>query len=120
MPDVDPVLQAKIDLALHAAQLGADGDTVDLWVDLGFRTSIRQRFRLAGINAPEMRGKTHAAGVEAKNRLRSLIIAAVDGLTVASEKTGKWGRWLGTLYDADGNSINQRLVEEGFAEPYMR
>ncbi len=95
-----------------------DGDTVDLWVDLGFRISIKQRFRLADIDAPEMRGKTHQAGIEAKNRLRGLIVAAGEGLTVASEKTGKWGRWLGTLYDADGNNINQRLVEEGHAKPY--
>jgi micrococcal nuclease len=95
-----------------------DGDTVDLWVDLGFRVSMKLRFRLAGIDAPEMRGKTHQAGVEAKNRLRSLIVGAGEGLSVASEKTGKWGRWLGTLYDANGNSINQRMIDEGHARPY--
>ena len=95
-----------------------DGDTVDLWIDLGFRISTRQRFRLAAIDAPEMRGKTHQAGIDAKNRLRSLIVAAGDGLTVASEKTGKWGRWLATLYDAEGNSINQRMIEDGHAKPY--
>lgn len=95
-----------------------DGDTVDLWVDLGFRISVKKRFRLASIDAPEMRGKTHQAGVESKNRLRSLIVAAGNGLTVASEKTGKWGRWLGTLYDADGNSLNQRMIDEGYATPY--
>ena len=95
-----------------------DGDTVDLWVDLGFRLTARLRFRLAGIDAPEMRGKTHAAGVAAKNRLRSLSIAAGHGLTVATEKTGKWGRWLATLYDADGNSLNQRMIDEGHAQPY--
>jgi micrococcal nuclease len=95
-----------------------DGDTVDLWVDLGFRVTTKKRFRLASIDAPEMRGKTHAAGIEAKNRLRSLIIGAGEGLTVASEKTGKWGRWLGTLYDASGNSINQRMIDEGHATPY--
>ncbi len=95
-----------------------DGDTVDLWVDLGFRVNMKLRFRLAGIDAPEMRGKTHAAGVAAKNRLRSLIVGAGDGLTVATEKTGKYGRWLATLYDADGNSINQRMIADGHAKPY--
>lgn len=95
-----------------------DGDTVDLWVDLGFRARMKVRFRLADIDAPEMRGETHQAGIESKNRLRSLIIAAGDGLTVATEKTGKWGRWLATLYDADGNSLNQRMIDEGHAQPY--
>lgn len=95
-----------------------DGDTVDLRVDLGFHLNVLLRFRLAGINAPEMRGDSHAAGIEARNRLRSLIKAAGDGLVVESAKTGKWGRWIATLYDAEGRSINQRMVEEGFAEPY--
>jgi endonuclease YncB( thermonuclease family) len=65
-----------------------------------------------------MKLRFRLAGIEAKNRLRSLIIGAGDGLTVASEKTGKWGRWLGTLYDANGNSINQRMIDEGHARPY--
>lgn len=32
-----------------------DGDTVDCSIDLGFEVSIKTRFRLYGINAPETR-----------------------------------------------------------------
>ncbi|GAG20500.1 unnamed protein product, partial [marine sediment metagenome] len=33
-----------------------DGDTVDLFVDLGFNICIKDRFRLLGIDTPELRG----------------------------------------------------------------
>ena len=33
-----------------------DGDTVDLVVDAGFYISVHQRFRLKGIDAPEIFG----------------------------------------------------------------
>ena len=32
-----------------------DGDTVDVWIDLGFDVRIRERVRLAGIDTPESR-----------------------------------------------------------------
>ena len=32
-----------------------DGDTVDLLIDLGFSTLIKERVRMAGIDTPESR-----------------------------------------------------------------
>ncbi|VFM96173.1 MAG: micrococcal nuclease [Candidatus Kentron sp. G] len=86
-----------------------DGDTVDLVVDLGFRIRIDVRVRLAGIDAPE---RYTEDGKKATARVKALAPAIVS---VSTSKTGKYGRWLATLYDEDGRDINALLVEEGHA-----
>lgn len=35
-----------------------DGDTAWLWVDLGYRTWKKQKFRLLGVDTPELRGSS--------------------------------------------------------------
>ena len=42
-----------------------DGDTIDVIVDHGMMIQSHQRIRLAGINAPEVRGAERAAGLRA-------------------------------------------------------
>ena len=45
-----------------------DGDTVTADVDLGFHTWIHEeKFRLLGIDAPEVTGATKAAGIVARD-----------------------------------------------------
>lgn len=101
-----------------------DGDTVVLVVDLGFTVSVNVEFRLLGINAPEMKGTTKVAGLNAKAHLEQLL--AQGALSLKSEKapkTDKYGRWLAdiTVTKADGTSFNanQAMVTDGFAVPYM-
>nr|VFJ66440.1 MAG: micrococcal nuclease [Candidatus Kentron sp. FW] len=91
-----------------------DGDTVDLRIDLGFRISIDVRVRLAEINAPE---RYTDAGKKATARLKELAPGIVS---VETRKTGKYGRWLGTLYDEAQNDINAQLLREGHAEAYVK
>ncbi|MBW8034201.1 MAG: nuclease [Planctomycetes bacterium] len=92
-----------------------DGDTVDLKVDLGFKVFVEIRFRLNGIDTPETRGDEKEAGLAAK---KFLIEALGDrDIKVASEKTGKFGRWLGTLFVA-GSDINELMINQGHAVPY--
>lgn len=89
-----------------------DGDTIDAEVDLGFRILARLRFRLLDVDTPE-RGKPGFA--EATNQLRSLVdqVKDVDGyVEIESRKTGKYGRWLGSIYGLpDAPSINNQLAE---------
>ena len=98
-----------------------DGDTVYLEVDLGFQVTGHFEFRLAGINTPETRGAEKSAGIAAKNALAALLHD--KSLIVHSEKSGKYGRWLGTLWVPNGDgtmlNVNEELVKTGFAEPYM-
>lgn len=96
-----------------------DGDTVDLDVDLGFKTRRKDRFRLEGIDTPEVRTKDKiekAAGLAASARLAELIPVGSE-VTVRTNKPGKYGRWIATILK-DGVDINQQLVKEGHAVPY--
>lgn len=100
-----------------------DGDTIDVDIDLGFYTWIKkQRIRMFGIDAPEMRGDERPAGQAATEFLRDLI----DGKTVilrtikgkdGGDSRGKYGRWLATVY-IDGLDVNQHMIDTGHAEPY--
>lgn len=97
-----------------------DGDTVDLKVDLGFLAHMDIRFRLSGIDAPEKRGKSKEAGLAAKHFLIETLTDA-DSIQVESEKTGKFGRWLGIIYfNHSGISVsaNELMITSGHAKPY--
>jgi len=97
-----------------------DGDSVTLDIDLGFNMWMRnQKIRLIGINTPEIRGDERAAGLVAAARLRNLISDREVTLESYRDKSGKYGRWLGTIY-LDGVSMNQLLLDEGLAEPYPK
>ncbi len=96
-----------------------DGDTVDLLVDLGFYSLTRQRFRLARINAEETNSSDpikRAQGREAK-RVLAEWLAAAKTITVVSQKTEKYGRWLAELY-IDVLNVSDMLVSAGLAAPY--
>jgi micrococcal nuclease len=77
-----------------------DGDTVDLQVDLGFRILHNIRVRLAGIDTPEIFGKTtpgeREKGLEAKAYVEAAL-TSID-LVIRTNKTGKYGRWIADIY----------------------
>ena len=94
-----------------------DGDTVDLVVDLGFRVQTRGRVRLLGFDAPEPRGDTREEGREATRQVvlwfeRNLA----EELYLCSEKSGKYGRWLGDIFYCRGErkvSLIEHLLNGG-------
>ena len=102
-----------------------DGDTIDVDIDLGFDISYMQRVRLAGIDTPESRTTDKAEkvlGLEVKDKLKKAIDAATN-IVIKTEKpdsSEKYGRILGWVF-LDGNtvSINQTLINEGYAWGYM-
>lgn len=97
-----------------------DGDTVDLRVDLGFRDWLEDRFRFYGINAPELIGDTHDAGVAAKEYLESLIPVGSSIVVETFKPKDKYGRWLGIIHtDGETASVNDRMVESGNAVSYF-
>jgi micrococcal nuclease len=101
-----------------------DGDTIDVDIDLGFSISFFSRVRLAGIDTPESRTinlKEKALGLEVKEKLKKELAAAKD-VVIKTEKpdsSEKYGRILGWVFlDGSDVSLNQRLINEGYAWTY--
>jgi micrococcal nuclease len=101
-----------------------DGDTIDVDIDLGFSISFFSRVRLAGIDTPESRttnAKEKALGLEVKEKLKKELAAAKD-VVIKTEKpdsSEKYGRILGWVFlDGSDVSLNQRLINEGYAWTY--
>jgi len=100
-----------------------DGDSITIDIDLGLGVwSKGQKCRLSGIDTPEIRGEERIAGLKAKIRLSELILGKQVAITTEKDKTGKYGRWLATIWDLndDGTwiNINKLLLSEGHAEVY--
>ena len=95
-----------------------DGDTIRCDIDLGFGTWIKnQTIRLAGIDAPEIRGEERENGLKARDWLREQILWQEVEIKTSKDRRGKYGRWLADIYFDDEN-INWKMVELGFGEIY--
>ena len=95
-----------------------DGDTITVDFDLGFGIILRkQKIRLLGINAPEVRGEQREDGLKTRDELRKRILGKKVVIKTSKDKKGKYGRWLGEVFIKDEN-INQWLLNEGLAAEY--
>jgi len=90
-----------------------DGDTLRLHIDLGFDTFIKEKVRLRGINTPEIKTP---AGQRAK-RYVSMALKQANEIIVKTHWEDKYGRYLIDLW-ADGEYLNQQLIDEGLAQGY--
>ena len=96
-----------------------DGDTVDLWINLGFSTFVRKRIRMYGIDTPETRTRDKAEkvlGLAAKARLVELLAGGACDLD--SLELGKYGRVLGILHVGATNVNAEMLKTKGTKEYY--
>jgi len=100
-----------------------DGDTIDLDIDLGFGVTLSHRIRLKDINAAETRTlniEEKVKGLAAKVWLQEQLAREGEWI-IETTKEDKYGRILGTLYlIGDPITVNERMLNEGIAEPYMR
>lgn len=116
-----------------------DGDTVDLFVDLGFHMYTKCRFRLARVNTPELNSTDETAQAKAQ-AARAYVNAAIRGSIGVSFDDKVWnlrvetakdpdcyGRWLAEIFyvpDSVGRygevSLNQELLDQGFAVLYKK
>jgi micrococcal nuclease len=99
-----------------------DGDTMDVVIDLGFKMTTFQRIRLAKIDTPETYSvkrdsEEYKKGMAAKQYVMQRIADNKNQIELETEKdTGKYGRYIGTIWLADSEkSLNDELVEKGFA-----
>lgn len=87
-----------------------DGDTVDCTVDLGFYIYRRIRLRLAGFDAPEVRGEERPLGLKAKDKLKELLSGSEEWVVRTHKSTGIYGRYTAEILSVDGKrSINEEM-----------
>lgn len=105
-----------------------DGDTIEVQLDTGFHTIHTERLRLLGVDTPEVRGETYAAGMLAKAYVQALMKnIAVDSvgktiewpLTVQTHKSDSFGRYLADVWSSrndplfQGMSLSELLIIDG-------
>lgn len=115
-----------------------DADTIEVEKNVGFgwKDTEPTKFRLYGINAPELRGADKAEGKLSRDWLRQKICTEntefdrwgyitndvknfIDFNSIKVPKTvaqkGKYGRYLVILWDSNGSNINWEMVDNGIA-----
>lgn len=98
-----------------------DGDTAEFLVDVGFRMTVRDSFRLWGINTPELKGNTIEAGRIARDVLATRLKEHETFLIRTHHGTEKYGRWLcEIMLPGESMTLNDWMVAKGFAKEYMR
>jgi len=98
-----------------------DGDTIRANIDLGFNTWIfNQKLRLEGIDTPEIRGEERPYGLIAKDFVNKRIPVGSDiQVLTQRDATGKYGRYLATIFYNNGSNLNEELLESGNAQLYV-
>ena len=115
-----------------------DGDSVTCDIDLGLGSWLKkQKLRLYGINTPELRGSEEekVRGRAARDWLIAALmhiepdeveftdVNASVILETYKDKSGKYGRWLCTIWNDEGGTwrnLNEALIEAGHAVEYMK
>ena len=93
-----------------------DGDTITVDIDLGLNLWVRSRkVRLYGIDTPEIRGEERPEGLKVRDWLRERILNKTIILKTYRDKSGKYGRLLGSVW-LDGENLNEVMVELGLAK----
>ena len=90
-----------------------DGDTVDVFIDLGFSVWHKERIRLAGVDTAE---KNTPLGKALKAYMKDLLEGKTIRLQVT--KPDKYGRYLGKIFLTGEQSINDQLIKNNLAKPY--
>lgn len=94
-----------------------DGDTLKVKIDVGFRLTFTDNFRLIGIDTPEIRGVERPDGLISKQYVIDWLEKRTGkDLILKSSKHGKY-RWLAELW-CETDCLNRDLVADGYADKY--
>lgn len=99
-----------------------DGDSLEAEVDLGYHIKISERFRVLGIDTPEMYGSERPYGEIAKEFVTENLLG--KEVSIRSHKTDSFRRWLADIFytNEEGQEINlaTELLKRGLAEVYKK
>lgn len=104
---------------LHAV----DGDTIDVMVDLGFSTYRRCRFRIVGVNTPELRGGTEETKVAARAARDYTARLIGQPVRIVTHRGKSFDRYLADVYfveDGEEKHLATQLIANGLGEKYPR
>jgi len=91
-----------------------DGDTIVVYVDLGFNVKMKMTVRLYGINAPESRTRDleeKKKGLATKRYVKIMLSKATNiQIHSIKDKKGKFGRYLAEVI-YDNVNLNKQLVK---------
>ena len=96
-----------------------DADNLEILIDCGFNIYLKEKARLNGIDAPELRTKNKKEkelAYEARNYVRDLVLD--KDIEITTTKEGKYGRYLIDVYLEDGTHLNKHLIDIGYAKEY--
>ena len=93
-----------------------DGDTFEAMVDRGDSIWSKKTVRILGIDAPEMKGPSKAAGHQARNFLALHLASFGNRLIIKTQKADSFGRSLADCWTSDGYSVAWWMIQNGFAE----
>ena len=117
-------MSKKMDFREYECELirVVDGDTIDCWIDLGFKTRLKKRVRYMGLDTWESRTRDleeKKKGLEAKAYTLEMLSRNDGKFTVKSHGVGKYGRLLGEIFiEGEEKSLNELLIENGHAYEY--
>lgn len=97
-----------------------DGDTLVVRARIWLGQVVSTKVRLAGIDAPELRGRC-ARERRMARAARSFVVRklAAGNVTLRDIRFGKYaGRVLARVITAEGEDLGQALVAAGLARPY--
>lgn len=95
-----------------------DADTFELVIDLGFSLTLKERVRLAGVDAWEMRGTEREKGKAATEYARSVMPVGSPVVFMSDGQRGSFGRPLGEVILSTCEDLGSLLIVNGHAEPY--
>ena len=102
-----------------------DGDTMTVWLDLGFNIRQRHTVRLAHVDTPELRGGTESmkrfakfARDEVRRWLNGTFMGGILVCRSVDQRDGKYGRLIGDFIGADGRALSDYLIERRLGVAY--
>lgn len=99
-----------------------DGDTFTLNVDLGMKTHLIEKIRLARVNTPEVRGAEKEQGKQVRDHVKELILGKDIIIHTRKDKEGKYGRYIAEVFfqntEEEWINLNDYLLEQELAKLY--
>ena len=101
-----------------------DGDTIDMYVNLGMGQFTNARIRLLGIDAPEMFGvkkinPEYTKGLQARISVVLWFETPQETYYLNAEHKGIYGRWLGEIWRGVGEqSLNDWLKDKYYGSAF--